>query len=130
MVQGDGLSLFGRNWLDHFQLDWKTIGLATLETCQARVKVLLKRYEDVFAEGLGTMRHFQAKLRVRSGTKPVFHRPHPVPFAVKDVIEREFQRLEKAGIVEKEMHSEWPALVVVVPKGDGKSGYVETIRSL
>ena len=31
VVQGEGPSLFGCNWLEHFQLDWKTIGLATLE---------------------------------------------------------------------------------------------------
>ena len=66
------------------------------------------------------MKHFQAKLRVRPVTTLVFHRPRPVPFAVKDAIERELQRLEKAGIVEKVMHSEWAAPVVVVPKGDGK----------
>ena len=68
VVKGDGPSLFGRNWLDHFQLDWKTIGLATLESCQARVNVLLQRYKDVFAEGLGTMKQFQAKLQVHPGT--------------------------------------------------------------
>ena len=66
------------------------------------------------------MKHFQAKLRVRPGTTPVFHRPRPVPFAVKDTSERELQRLVEAGIVEKVIHSEWAAPVVVVPKEDGK----------
>lgn len=65
------------------------------------------------------MKHFQAKLQVRPGTTPVFHRPRPVPFAVKDAIEREMKRLEEAGIVEKVLHSEWAAPVVVIPKGDG-----------
>ena len=37
VVQGECPSLFGHNWLEHFQLDWKTIGLAVLETSsQAR----------------------------------------------------------------------------------------------
>ena len=76
------------------------------------------------------MKHFQAKLRVHPGTTPVFCRPRLVPFAVKDAIDGELQHLEKAGIVEKVLHSEWAASVVVVPKGDGKSGCVETIRSL
>jgi len=120
VVQGEGPSLFGCNWLEHFQLNWKTIGLATLETSQAQVDVLLKRYSDVFAEGLGTMKQFQAKLRVRPGTNPVFHRPHPVPFAVKDAIDRELDHLEMAEIVEKVTHSDWAAPVVVVPKVDGQ----------
>ena len=25
VVQGEGPSLFGDNWLEHFQLDWKTV---------------------------------------------------------------------------------------------------------
>ena len=69
-------------------------------------------------------------LQVCPGTTPVFRRPHPVLFAVKDAIDGELQRLEKAGIVEKVLHSKWAAPVVVVPKRDGKSGCVETIRSL
>ena len=32
VVQGEGPSLFRCNWLEHFQLDWKSIGLAALET--------------------------------------------------------------------------------------------------
>ena len=104
--------------------------MATLETCQARVNVLLKRYKYVFIDSLGTMKHFQAKLQVRPGTTPVFHKLRPVPFAVKDASYRQRVALEKAGIVEKVLHSEWAASVVVVPKGDGKSGCVETIRSL
>ena len=58
---------------------------------------------------------------------PVFHRPRPVPFAVKDAIDRELQHLEKAGITEKVLHSEWAAPVV---KEMRKPGCVETIRSL
>ena len=27
VVQGEGPSLFGRNWLEHFQLDWKNIAI-------------------------------------------------------------------------------------------------------
>ena len=66
------------------------------------------------------MKHFQAKLWVRTGTTPVFHRPCLVPFAVRDAVEREPQHiLEKVGIVEKVMQSEWVAPVVVVLIGEG-----------
>ena len=49
-----------------------------------------KRYKEVFTEGLGSWNNekFQAKPQVRPGTTPVFHRPQPVTFAVKDAIER------------------------------------------
>ena len=59
VVQGEGPSLFGYNWLERFQLDWKTIGIAALESSsQARVDVLVKKYKEMFAEGIATMRHF------------------------------------------------------------------------
>ena len=111
VVQGEGPSLFGRNWL---QLDWKTIGLATLETSQTRVDVLLKSTKT----SLGTMKHFQATLKVRLGMTPVFHRPRSILFAVKDDVDKELEHLLQAGIVEKVTHSDWAAPIVVVPKGD------------
>ena len=66
------------------------------------------------------MKHSQATLRVRPGTTPVFHRPRPIPFAVKDAVDKELERLHQAGIVEKVTHSDWAAPIVVVPKGDGQ----------
>ena len=47
---------------------------------------------------------------------PCFHRPRPLPFALK---EQELHRLEEARILTKVSHSEWAA-PVPVPKKDGK----------
>ena len=44
VVKGKGHNLFGRDWLMHFQLDWKTIGLVSLGNANAKVNVLLKKY--------------------------------------------------------------------------------------
>ena len=44
VVKGKGHNLFGRDWLMHFQLDWKTIGLAVLGNAKGKVDVLLKKY--------------------------------------------------------------------------------------
>ena len=55
---------------------------------------MLKKYKKVFANGLGTMRHFHAKLKVQKGTTPVFHRLWPIPFAVKDAVDRELDQLQ------------------------------------
>jgi len=82
--------------------------------------MLLERYADVFADGLGTMQHFQAKLHVKENTRPVFHRPKPVSFAIKGTLEEELKNLESAGIIEKVSHCDWAAPIVTVPKGDGK----------
>ena len=115
VVGGNGPSLLGRNWLKSIRLEWKTIGL--LDTGGAEVDVLLKRHKVVFSEELGTMKNFKAHLIVKDNATPVFHKPRTVPFAMKDSIEMEFERLEKEGIVS---HSEWATPVVPVPKGDGR----------
>ena len=48
VVAGKGPSLLGRNWMYQIQLDWKTIGLATLNNSEIQVQVLKKRYQEVF----------------------------------------------------------------------------------
>ena len=65
------------------------------------------------------MRHFKATLKLLPDVQPKFHRPRPVPFALKEAVERELDRLEEAGVIEKVTHCEWAAPVVVVPKKNG-----------
>ena len=120
VMKGDGPNLFGRDWLSYFQLDWKTIGIATLDTDLSQIQLLKNKYKQVFAEGLGTMKKFKVHLHVKSDSKPVFHRPRAVPYAIRDVIEKELERLEKEGIIEKVELSEWAAPIVSVQKGDGQ----------
>jgi len=57
---------------------------------------------------------------VKKGTRPVFFRPRPVPFAIKGGLEDELKRLQSAGIVEKVSHSDWAAPIVTVLKGESK----------
>ena len=61
-----------------------------------------------------------SQLQVKSDAKPVFHRPRSVPYAIKEPIEKELERLEWVGIIEKVEHSEWAAPIVHVPKGEGQ----------
>ena len=119
VVAGKGPTLLGRDWLQCIQLDWKTIGLTALDEGQAKVQSLLHRYKEVFDESLGTMRHFTAKLHVRPGAKPVFCKPRTVPFALKESLGKELDRLEEQGILRRVSHSDWAAPVVPVPKADG-----------
>jgi len=84
------------------------------------VDKILKRYNVVFTEGLGVMNTFEVTLQLKEGARPKFCRARPVPFALKGVIEEEFDRLEAEGILEKVAHSDWAASVVPVPKAEGQ----------
>ena len=114
VVEGSGPSLFGRDWLHHLTLDWKTIGLAPLDTSCTEVEALEKKYKEVFSPGLGTLRNFKAHITVKQGACPAFHRPRSVPFAPKKLLKLNLARLESEGVIEKVDQSEWAAPIVVV----------------
>ena len=120
VVSGTGPTLLGRDWLKHIQLDWKSIGLAKLDKGSVQIQELLQRYREVFGEELGLMKQFQAKLHVNEGTRPVFLKPRSVPYALKDPISKELDRLESQGVLEKVNYSEWAAPIVPVLKADGQ----------
>jgi hypothetical protein len=119
VVGGDGPSLFGRNWLNYIRLDWSNIA-AVRSVNTKPLYTLMQQYQSLFAEGLGTVTPYKATLQVQPDAIPRFFKPHPVPFAIKEAIGQELDRLEQQGIIEKVSHSEWAAPIVAVPKKDGR----------
>ena len=117
VVKGQGPSLLGRDWLRQIRLDWKSIGMASLSS---KTEALVGKFPEVFEEGLGLMNTFEASLHLKPEYRPKFHKARPVPFALKQAIDRELDRLEGEGIIDKVSHSHWAAPVVPVPKGDGQ----------
>ncbi|XP_060791211.1 uncharacterized protein K02A2.6-like [Neoarius graeffei] len=120
IVKGDRPALLGRNWLTNFKLDWANIFsvIPAGGSNNANVEAVLQRHKAVFSEETGTIREFKASITVKPETKPVFRKARPVPYALKDAVEKELDRLEKAGIISKIEHSQWAVPIVVVPKSD------------
>ena len=114
----------------HFKLDWKTIGLTTLENAKARVNVLLKKYEEVFSENREAMKYFSAKLNVKKDFCPNHFETKVCSNAIREAIEAKLKQLEADGIIEKVPYSEWAAPIVLVPRAMGESEFVVTIRLL
>ena len=129
VVNGNGPSLMGRNWLQKITLNWKSLNLASVPDSQTtrsprdnwkqKVEAIVDAHKNVFKEGLGQINTFEATLQLKPGAKPKFCKAHPVPFALKAAIEKELDRLESEDILEKISYSEWAALVVPVHKADG-----------
>jgi hypothetical protein len=118
VVKGDRPSLLGRNWLQHIKLDWKSI--AALSRAQPlSPDGLIQKYPKVFEGGLGTFTGGAAKIQIREGANSRFHKSRPVPFAIKEAVGKELDRLEAEGIIEKVTTSDWAAPIVAVPKRDG-----------
>ena len=120
VTKEDGPCLLGREWLTCIRLDWKTIGLAAMDKTRTRLHEMLKHYDEVFRDELGTMKEIKAELKLKENVTPKFHRPRTVPFALRGAVEQELTRLEEKGILKKVNHSDWGTPIVPVPKKDGK----------
>ena len=117
--EGKGLCLLGKDWLQYIRLDWANIRAVYLNKGQNKVNNLIQKYPKVFQEGLGTMKSFKAHLHLKEGLTPKFCRPRKVPFAIKESVGKELDRLEEADIIIKEYYSDWAVPIVPVPKQDG-----------
>ena len=53
IVEGTGPSLFGRNWLQHFQLNWQSIQQVQQK---GDLELVLDKYNLVFEKGLGKLK--------------------------------------------------------------------------
>ena len=119
VVDGNGPSLLGRNWLKYLRLDWNNI--FAVRTAQMKpLHSLLQRHQYLFSKELGEIHPFTASLHVKADATPRFFKPRPVPFAIKDAISQELNCLEKQGTISPVTHSQWATPIVPVPKKDGK----------
>ena len=83
------------------------------------LECLLSRYAELFKDGLGTVKDYEVKLSVKPGAVPKFFKERSVPYALKEAVEKDLERLEQLGVVTKVNYSDWAAPIVTVPKPDG-----------
>ena len=125
VVEGSGPSLFGRDWLSQIRLDWtKICNIRVSETdlpkgVASQLRTTIQNHPNVFKPGLGTVKGITAKLEMKPDAPPKFCKAHPVPYALQEAVEAEYNHLESEGIVERVGFSEWATLMVHVPKVDG-----------
>ncbi len=117
VVRGSGPSLLGRDWLRIIRLDWKVINQVQGNALQE----VLDRYGDIFKPGLGTLKGYKAKIHVDPDAKPRFCKARTVPYAMRDMVEQELERLTQEGIIEPVQFADWAAPIVPVLKSGGKS---------
>ena len=115
LVEGSGPNLLGRDWLQKLNLNWKQI-------CQLREEVhtelrgILDKHAAVFRDELGKLEGMEAKIVVDPQATPRFYTPQPVPFSLREKVEKELDRLEKEEIIKPVQFSDWAVPVV---KEDG-----------
>lgn len=121
VVEGNGPSLFGRDWLEQLRLNWKQIGAVSVERdSPLSVDQLCTKFDDVFKDELGYIHSFEASLKVDERVRPKFFKARSVPYSIRDATAKELDELEAAGVIEEVAHSEWATPLVVLPKPNGK----------
>ena len=110
VVKGNGPSLLGRDWLGLLRIDWeqvRQIGASALER-------LLDSKKKLFEPGLGTLQGFKAKIHVDPVATPKFCKPRQVPYAMREKVETELDRLLAKGIIEPVTFADWAAPIIPV----------------
>ena len=130
VVAGKAPNLLGRNWLEKIKLNWQEVFSTTSSSTHVNqdsdnasindknLSELLEKYSQVFEEGLGTFKATKAKIVVEGNASPKYCKARPVPYAIKDKIEKELKRLENEGTIEQVTFSEWAAPIVPIVKED------------
>ena len=115
-VAGDGPSLLGRDWLAKLKLEWKHMFRVH---AQESLQDVLERHDMVFKPELGRIKGVEAKRHINPEAQPRFYKSRSVPYALRQKVEQELDRLEEAGVIVPTQHSDWAAPIVPVVKSNG-----------
>jgi len=77
VVKGNGPTLLGRNWLKAIRLSWQSIHY----TVHAGLTKLLDQYSEVFEDGTGTFKGYEAHLEIDPNVQPRFNKARPVLYS-------------------------------------------------
>lgn len=80
---------------------------------------ILEQLQKALNQGLSTIKGVEATLYVNLKAQPAFFKAHMMPFALRQKIKAELDRLEKQEIIISVRFSEWAASIVPVAKRDG-----------
>ncbi len=117
IVDGQGQTLLGRDWLQYLRLDWATLNQVTQKTSE--LETLVHAHSALFSEELGLIKGTTAQLYPKEGSKPRFYRARQVPYAMREPVAREIDRQVALGILEPVKFSPWGTPVVPIRKKDG-----------
>ncbi|XP_055355955.1 uncharacterized protein K02A2.6-like [Paramacrobiotus metropolitanus] len=111
----------GRDWIHALNLSQLSLrDLQIPAVCAVSGNVQLKqifaKHSAVFREELGQCKHYKAHLHLKPSATPVFRKARPVPFAFREAVGRDIDRLVEKGILSPVEHAKWAAPIVAALK--------------
>lgn len=106
VIERDDTPLFGMNWVLSFDLPLPPgaqICTTSIEEppFDKIVNDLTTKYPKVFSNEIGTMAGHLAVIHISNDAKPKVFKPRPIPFALREGVEREISRLVSLGVLEQ-----------------------------
>lgn len=136
VISNGGPSILGREWIKNFGLKLQLVSIiarvgggsdggagftqANNPDRENIAKKLTQKYPEVFSDKIGRYRYSRVPLFLKPYTKPVFCRLRPVPWAYKEEMEKELDRMVKENILTPVQSSDWATPLVVIVKENGK----------
>ena len=116
--------LFGNNWLD--RLTGKSIN--SVKSRNSFIDSI--KSSTLFFPGIGDVTKYEASLDLKLDAKPKFCKARPIPYAIRDKVGKELDRMVKECILVKVDHSKWASSIVPVVKSDGSIRICGDYKSL
>ncbi|XP_060855198.1 uncharacterized protein K02A2.6-like [Metopolophium dirhodum] len=111
VIENGGPPIIGRDWLGEFDIFSSKLGNNSL-ACDD----ISKLFPSVFKDTLGCYKLKEFELYLKEDVVPIFCEPRVLPFALKDKVSEELDRLVKEDILVAVETSEWGTPIVPVIK--------------
>nr|XP_022294981.1 uncharacterized protein LOC111105100 [Crassostrea virginica] len=112
VVEGQGQNLLGKEIA--VKLNVLRLGPDLVNNISG--KDFREQYKEVFT-GLGKLKNFQLQIPIDKSVKPIAQNVTPVPFSLRDKIEKKLEELLEMDIIERaEGPTPWVSPIVAAPK--------------
>ena len=122
VVKGVKESLLGRDWLKVITLDWKRLfQTVSVPKMNNSIEDVVRKYGEVFEHKSQhhVIGRFEANVQLKPEAQPVFRKARPVPYSLRDAVEKSLDKAVQEGIMIPVGVSKWASPIVVAPKANG-----------
>lgn len=128
ILPGEGPPLLGRTWIHALSVPLSKL----MEECinpridliqndsQRDIDQILEEFGSVFSSKLGKYKKGKFQLHLKEEATPEFCRPRPLPYAMREKVECELNRLVKEDILEPVNNSDWGTPIGPIFKSNGQ----------
>lgn len=115
VVDGDGPSILGRDFMNQFKLTFSQINFMT----DLSLNKLLSKYSSLFDDELGKFKYHKIHLEVQDSARKKFCKPRQMPYSFRDKVDSQIESLIKNKMLTAVKTSDWGTPLVPVLKADG-----------